>query len=302
MIITRGSFAKALFPQVNAWYGMAYAEKTPQYPNIFAKNTSRKAFEEDISTTGLGLAQVKEEGKSVTYDTTQQGYIDRYNHVVYGLGIIITREMIEDDQYDTIGKIKTQSLARSMRQTPEVIGANILNRAFNSSYTFGDGKELCATDHPKLMGGTWANELATAADLSEDSLEQACIDIGSYTDDRGLKIALNVEKLIIPAALEFEAGRILKSIGQPGTNYNDINVLRESGKIRQGAFVNNYLTDSDAWFLITDCPNGLKYMERRAPQFDVENDFDTDNAKYKATMRFSFGCSDKHSIFGSPGS
>jgi hypothetical protein len=212
--------------------------------------------------------------------------------------------MYEDGIAVTVALRRASALAFSIRQTKEMVGANVLNRAFNSSYTMGansDGKELCAADHPNKSGGTWRNELGTAADLSEAALEQACIDIGAFKTDRGLTIAIMPQKLIIPPALEFEAFRILESIGQSGTANNDINALRASKKFPQGVKVNHYLTDTDAWFIGTNCPDGLKYMERRADAFGTENDFDTENAKFKATFRGSFGWSDARGIFGSPG-
>jgi phage major head subunit gpT-like protein len=233
-----------------------------------------------------------------------QGYVNRYTHITYARGFIITREMYEDGIAVTVALRKAGALAFSMRQTKEVVAANVLNRAFNSSYTMGansDGKELCATDHPNKSGGTWRNELATAADLSEDSLEQACIDIGAFKTDKGMTIAVRPMKLIVPTAEEFNAYRIMKSIGRVDSANNDINALRASGKIPQGIAVNHYLTDADAWFLKTDCPDGLKYMERRADAFGSENDWDTENAKFKATTRFSVGWSDARSCFGSPG-
>jgi len=303
-IITTGNFAKDLVPGVRAWFNTKYKEYPIEYLDIFEKNTSTRAFEEEVGVTGFGLAQIKGETDSISYDDQSQGYVNRYTHVTYGLGFIITREMHEDGISVTVALRRASALAYSMRQTKEIVCANVLNRAFASAYTMGtnsDGKELCATDHPNKSGGTWRNELSTAADLSEVALEQACIDIAALTTDRGLTIAIRPMKLIIPPALEFEAFRILKSIGRVDTANNDINAIRASGKIPQGIAVNHYLTDSDAWFLKTDCPDGLKYMERRADAFGTENDFDTENAKFKATFRGSVGWSDARGIFGSPG-
>ena len=303
-IITTSNFAKDLVPGVKTWFGQKYKEYPIEYLDIFEKMNSTRAFEEEAGVTGFGLATVKTEGSGISYDDQEQGFVSRYTHVTYGLGFIITREMYEDGIAVTVALRRASALAFSIRQTKEIIGANILNRAFNSAYTMGansDGKELCATDHPNKSGGTWRNELATAADLSEAALEQACIDIAGFTTDRGLKIAIMPQKLIIPTALEFDAMRILESIGQSGTANNDINALRASKKFPQGIAVNHYLTDSDAWFIKTNCPDGLKYMERRAEAFGTENDFDTENAKFKATFRGSFGWSDPRGIFGSPG-
>lgn len=299
MAITTGNFGKALWPGINKWYGDAYKDFPVEWDKVFKRETSRKAFEEDVSTSMFGLAQIKGEGAPVAYDTAQQGFVDRYTHVTYALGFIITKEMVEDDLYDVIGKKRASALARSMRLTKETIAGNILNRAFNSLYAYGDGKELLATDHPNIAGGTYANELAVAADLSEASLEQAIIDMGKYTDDRGLKIAVRPVKLVVPVDLEFEASKIMKTEYEVGTNNNTVNVVRS--KFPGGVVVNHYLTDTDAWFIITDVPDGLKMFERRADTFTMDDDFDTDNAKYKATARYSFGASDKRGIFGTPG-
>lgn len=303
-IITTSNFAKDLVPGVKTWFGQKYKEYPIEYLDIFEKTNSTRAFEEEMGVTGFGLAAVKTEGGGVAYDDQEQGYVSRYTHVTYGLGFIITREMYEDGIAVTVALRRANALAFSIRQTKEIIGANVLNRAFNANYTMGsnsDGKELCATDHPNKSGGTWRNELETPADLSEAALEQACIDIANFTTDRGLKIAIMPQKLIIPTSLEFDAMRILESVGQSGTANNDINALKASKKFPKGISVNHYLTDADAWFIQTNCPDGLKYMERRADAFGTENDFDTENAKFKATFRGSFGWSDPRGIFGSPG-
>jgi len=298
--ITTGSFSKDLQPGVNAWYGMKYAEYPVEHLDIFDKYTSTQAFEEDVGAAMFGLAPVKTEGGAITYDTAEQGFIDRYTHVTYGLGFIITREMYEDGIAATVALRRAGALAFSIRQTAETVAANVLNRAFNSSYTYGDGLELCSTAHLNKSGGTWRNELATAADMSEASLEQCCIDIAGMTNDRGLKIAVRPMVLIIPKELVFEAQRILMSEKQSGTADNDLNALKKLGMIPTIA-VNHYLTDTDAFFIKTDCPDGMKHFERRAPAFGTENDFDTENARFKATFRASWGCTDKRGIFGSPG-
>lgn len=298
--ITTGSFAKALLPGIHKWVGLEYKDYMPEYSQIFEKFTSSKAFEEEVGVTGFGYAAVKTEGNGITYDDMEQGFVQRYTHAVVALGFIITREMYEDNQYLQIGLRKTKGLVFSLKQTKETIAANILNRAFNSGYTYGDGKELCATDLPNKSGGTWRNELSTAADMSEASIEQACIDIGEFANDRGMLIKVLPKVLIIPPELEFDAARILKSVQQPGTANNDINALKSLAKI-PGVVVNHYLTDADAWFIKTDCPDGLKYFERRALEVGTENDFDTENARYKASERYSFGATDKRAVFGSPG-
>jgi hypothetical protein len=303
-VITTGNFAKDLVPGVRTWFQTKYKEYPIEYLDIFEKQISTKAFEEEVGVTGFGLAQIKTEGAGIAYDDQSQGYVNRYVHVTYGLGFIITREMHDDGISVTVALRRASALAYSLRQTKETVCANVVNRAFNSAYTMGtnsDGKELCATDHPNKSGGTWRNELAVAADLSESALEQACIDIGALKTDRGLTIAIRPLSLHIPTALEFDAYRILKSIGRVDTANNDINAIRASGKIPQGVKVNHYFTDPDAWFVKTDCPDGMKYMERRADAFGTENDFDTENAKFKGTSRYSVGYSDARGWFGSPG-
>lgn len=300
MAINTSSFAKALWPGVNAWYGKEYNEYPVEYKDLFETFTSKRAWEEDVGVSSFGLAVVKPEGSSIQYDTERQAFTTRYTPVVYALGFTITREVVDDDQYDIVGQRKAQGLAFSMRQTKEVVGANVYNRAFSSSYLGGDGKELLATDHPNLAGGTWANELTTAADLSEASLEQACIDIAAFTNDRGLLIAVRPKTLIIPRQLMFEAKRILSSDGRVATADNDLNALKTLGVIPQ-VVTNHYLTDVDAWFIRTDAKHGMKYFERRADEFGMDNDFDTENAKYKATGRYAFGWTDPRGLFGSPG-
>ena len=306
-VINSSSFAKALWPGVNTWYGEAYKEYPVEWTELFDQNTSRKAFEEDVGGSYFGLASVKSEGAPISYDTSRQGFTTRYNHVVYGLGFIITREIYEDDQYDVIGKQKAQALAFSMRQTKEIIAANVYNRAFNTSYTFGDSATLIASaggggsaNRANLAGGTWTNGVATAVDLSEAALEQACIDIAGFTNDRGLKIKVLPKSLIIPKELMFEAQRILKSTLRYDTANNDANAIRDMGLIPK-IVVNHYLTDTDAWFIRTDVQNGMKYFERRPDEFNMDEDFDTENAKYKATSRYSVGMTDPRGIYGSPG-
>ena len=299
-IMNSGSFAKALWPGVNAWYGKSYNEYETEFDKLFDKNTSSKAFEEDVGISSFGLAVQKGEGAPISYDSERQSFTTRYQHAVFALGFIITREMMEDDQYDVVGQRKAQGLAFSMRQTKEVIGANVYNRAFNSSYTGGDGSALIASNHANLKGGTWSNQIATAADLSEASLEQACIDIAGFTNDAGLLIAVKPDTLVIPKQYIFEAKRILGSDGRPGTDNNDTNAIKAMGLIPK-IVVNHYLTDPDAWFIRTNVPHGMKYFERRADQFDMDNDWDTENAKFKATARYSFGWTDPRGLYGSQG-
>lgn len=299
-VITTSSFAKALWPGVNAWYGKAYNDYSVEWDKLFEKNKSSKAYEEDVGVSGFGLARIKATGAPIEYDSERQGFTSRYQHVTYALGFVITREMYEDDQYDVVGKRKATGLARSLRQTKEIVGANIFNRAFNSSYTYGDGVELISGSNVNVAGGTWSNELASPADLSEAALEQAAIDIYAFTDDRGLLIAAKPKKLVIASPNQFEAMRILEADGRTGTDSNDPNVLKTKGIIPE-VIVNHYLTDADAWFLLTDVTDGLKYFERRGDSFEQDNDFDTENAKFKATARYSFGATDKRAIYGSEG-
>jgi len=298
-IINTSTFAKALWPGVNAWYGKAYSEYPVEWDKLFTKSTSSRAWEEDVGVSGFGLARVKNEGAAIEYDAEKQAFTTRYTHVVYALGFIVTREVFEDDLYDIVGQRKAQGLAFSMRQTKEIVAANIYNRAFTSGYTYGDGSILCVSSHPNIAGGTWSNVIGTAADISEAALEQALIDISGYTNDRGLRIAVKAKSLIIPKELDFEANKIMQTQYEVGTANNTVNVVR--GRFPGGIVMNHYLTDADAWFISTDVPHGMKYFERRGDAFTTDGDFDTDNAKFKATARYSFGWSDPRALFGSPG-
>ena len=301
-VITSSSFAKLLWPGLNAIYGKEYNDYAVEWDKLFEKNTSDKAYEEDLGLSSFGLAVVKPEGSPISYDTERQGFTSRYNHVVYALGFIITREIYEDDLYGKVGAQKAKALARSLRQTKEIVAANIYNRAFTAGYTGGDGIVLCSTAHLNVAGGTYSNKIATDADLSEAALEQAVIDIAGYRDDRGLLIAAKPEKLVIPYQLQFEAKRILNADGRVGTDLNDPNALKQSSIFNQ-VIVNHYLnsTGNDDWFILTNVKDGLKYFERRGDQFEMDNDFDTENAKFKATARYSFGWSDPRAIYGSQG-
>lgn len=300
-VVNTGAIAKALWPGLNARWGTNYAEHPKEYTDLFDVFSSDMNYEEDLELTGFGLAPVKPQGQATQYDTMSQGVVSRYTHLAYSLGFIITHEAIADNLYEKIGMQRTGSLAFSMRQTKENVAANVYNRAFNSSYTGGDGKELLATDHPTAGGGTYSNELATAADLSEASLEDIVIQIGQATNARGLKISIKPRSLIIPVNLQFEAARILKSTLQSGTANNDINALRAMGAFPDGVKVNHYLTDTDAWFVRTDVPEGMKLFQREEATFKQDGDFDTDNLKYKAYERYSFGWTDPRALYGSPG-
>lgn len=298
--INSGSFAKALWPGINAWYGKAYGDYPVEYTKLFETSKSTKQFEEDVGISSFGLAVQKAEGAPITYDSERQSFITRYTHVVYALGFIITREIMEDDQYDVVGQRKAQGLARSLRQTKEIVGANVYNRAFTAGFVGGDGVTLLNAAHPNFAGGTQSNVLATAADLSEAALEQAAIDIAGWTDDRGLLIAVRPKALIIPRQLMFEAKRILYTDGRVGTDNNDLNAIKTMGLIPE-VVTNHYLTDTDAWFIRTDVANGMKHFERRADSFDMDNEFDTENAKFKATSRYSFGWTDWRGLYGTSG-
>jgi len=299
--INTGSFSKALMPGVNAWYGDAYKEYPVEYTALFDTYSSRKAFEEDMGVSGLGLAQTFGEGQSINYDTMTQGFLTRYTHVKYGLGFMITREMVDDDQYDVVGRQRARALAYSMRQTKETVGANVYNRAFNSSYVGGDGVSMINTAHPNVMGGTQSNRPATDINVSEAALEQAFIDIQRFKNDRGLLIQVIPQSLIIPPELEFEVKRILQSDGRVGTANNDANILKGMGLFPKGVAVNHYLSSATAWFIRTNTPDGMKYFERMADTFAEDNDFDSDVAKFKAQGRYSFGWTDWRSVYGTPG-
>lgn len=301
-VITQSTWAKAVWPGVNTWYGQTYDEFKVEYTNYFETHTSKKAYEEDVGTSGFGLASVISEGSGITFDTQQQGFTSRYTHIRYGLGFIVTKIAFDDDLYGVVGSKKAQALAMSMRQTKEVVGANILNRAFNSAFTGGDGIQLISTAHVNVAGGTWSNRLATDAVLSEAALEQMIIDMGSATNDRGMKVAVQAQKLVIPVALTFEAQRILKSEYRVGTAENDINALVQMNMLPMGIRVGHYLTSTTAWFLCTNVKNGLKYFTREDDKFGMDNDWDTDNAKFKATTRYSFGWTDPRAIWGTSGS
>ena len=299
--IQSSNFAKALYPGVNAWYGQKYNEFDKEWTKLFDTYKSTRQWEEDVGTSGMGLFQVKPEGEAIQMDSERQAFTTRYTHIVYALGFVITREMFEDNQYDVIGQRKARALAMSLSQTKETIAANVYNRAFNSSYPGGDGKQILASDHPNLAGGTWSNILTTASDISEAALEQACIDVARFTNDRGLKINVMPESLIITPDQEFDVARILKSVGQVDQMNNNINALRVLGKFPKGVIVNHYLTDTDAWFIRTNVDNGMKHFERRGDEFTTTDDWDTENAKYKATFRCSFGNTDPRALYGSAG-
>ena len=300
MAISRQQLAKELEPGLNALFGLEYQNYENQHVEIFDIETSDRAFEEEVMLSGFANAAVKSEGAAVTFDTANETFTSRYTHETVALAFAITEEAIEDNLYDKISTRYTKALARSMANTKQIKAANVLNNGFSSSFPGGDGKELFATD-PPTQSGDAKNELSTSADLSETSLEQALIDIAAFTDERGLKIAARGLKLIIPSELQFTAERIMKSANRVGTADNDINALASKGMIPQGYVVNNFLTDTDAFFIKTDVPNGLKMFERAPIKTAMEGDFDTGNVRYKARERYSFGFSDWRGMFGSPG-
>ena len=300
MAISRSQLVKELEPGLNALFGLEYDRYDNQHAEIFDTENSDRAFEEEVMLSGFGTASVKPEGTSVEYDDATEAFTARYTHETIALAFAITEEAVEDNLYDKISSRYTKALARSMMNAKQVKAANVLNRGFNSSYTGGDGLELCSTAHV-TTGGNVKNELTTAADLNETSLEQALIDIAGMTDDRGLKISLNGTKMIIPVNLQFTAERLMKTSQRVGTADNDVNAVKSMGMIPQGYVVNNFLTDTDAWFVKTDAPNGLKHFQRTPVSTKMEGDFDTGNVKYKARERYSFGWSDWRGIFGSPG-
>jgi hypothetical protein len=280
---------------------MHYETYGEQHKEIFETETSERSFEEETKLSGFNAAPVKNEGNAIAYDNAQEAWTARYNHETIALGFSITEEAMEDNLYDSLSARYTKALARAMAYTKQVKAANILNNGFSSSYKGGDGVELFSTLHPLVSGGVNSNEPATAADLNETSLEAAVIQIAQWTDERGLLIAAKPKKLIVPPNLQFVATRLLQTELRVGTNNNDINALKNNGSIPGGYTVNNYLTDTNAWFLMTDVPNGLKHFVRTPLSNSMDGDFDTGNVRYKSRERYSFGWSDPLGAFGSPG-
>ena len=299
MAISRGQLVKELEPGLNALFGLEYKNYANEHAEIFDTENSDRAFEEEVMLSGFANAPIKAEGTGVSFDNAQETFTARYTHETLALAFAITEEAIEDNLYDRLASRYTKALARSMANTKQVKAAKVLNNGFGTA-NGGDGKELLATDHP-IVTGTEQNELSTAADLNETSLEQALIDIAALTDERGLKIAAKGMKLILPSALQFTGERLMKSTQRVGTADNDINAVVSMGMIPQGYAVNHYLTDTDAWFIKADVPNGLKHFVRALLKTAMEGDFTTGNVRYKARERYSFGFSDWRGIFGSPG-
>ena len=301
MAISRAQLLKELLPGLNALFGLEYKTYGEQHKEIFETETSERSFEEETKLSGFSAAPVKNEGSAIAYDNCQEAWTARYNHETIALGFSLTEEAIEDNLYDTLSSRYTKALARAMAYTKQTKAAAILNNGFSSTYKGGDGVELFSTAHPLVSGGVNSNEPATPADLNETSLEAAVIQIALWTDERGLLIAAKPRKLVVPPNLMFVATRLLETELRVGTADNDINAIKNNGSIPEGYTVNNFLTDTDAWFLTTDVPNGLKHFVRTPLATSMDGDFDTGNVRYKARERYSFGWSDPLGVFGSPG-
>ena len=301
MAISRAQLLKELLPGLNALFGMEYSRYGEEHKEIYETETSERSFEEETKLSGFAAAPVKNEGSSIAYDNAQEAFTARYTHETIALGFSVTEEAIEDNLYDSLSSRYTKALARAMAYTKQTKAAAVLNNGFNSSYTGGDGVELFSTSHPLVSGGTNSNEPSVAADLNETSLEAAVIQIAGWTDERGLLIAAKPKKLIVPPSLMFVATRLLETELRVATADNDINALKTNGSIPGGYTVNHFLTDTDAWFLTTDVPNGLKHFVRTPMSTSMDGDFDTGNVRYKARERYSFGWSDPLGVYGSPG-
>jgi hypothetical protein len=302
MAVSRAQLLKELLPGLNALFGLEYARYGEEHKEIYETETSERSFEEETKLSGFSAAPVKNEGSAIAYDNAQEAWTARYNHETIALGFSITEEAIEDNLYDSLSARYTKGLARAMAYTKQVKAASVLNNGFSSSYVGGDGVQLFSTAHPLVSGGTNSNTPATQADLNETSLEAAVIQIAAWTDERGLLIAAKPKKLVVPPSLMFVATRLLETELRVGTNNNDINAIKNNGAIPEGYTVNHFLTDVNAWFLITDVPNGLKHFERIALQNSMDGDFDTGNVRYKSRERYSFGYSDPLGVWGSSGS
>tara|TARA_R110001583_G_scaffold20436_5_gene78801 strand:+ start:80 stop:988 length:909 start_codon:yes stop_codon:yes gene_type:complete len=301
MAISRAQLAKELEPGLNALFGMEYDRYENEHAEIFDTESSDRAFEEEVMIVGFGNASTKDEGQGVQYDSASEGFTARYTHETIALAFSLTEEAVEDNLYDRLGARYTKALARSMAHTKQVKAANVLNNAFSSSFTGGDGVSLINTAHPLANGGTIANRATTMADLNETSLENALINISTFVDDRNMILALRGTKLIVPPQLQFVADRLLETPGRVGTADNDINAIKNMGLLPEGYAVNHFLTDTDAFFIMTDCPDGFKHFERTPISTSMEGDFDTGNVRYKARERYSFGFSNPRCVFGSQG-
>lgn len=303
MAISRAQLLKELLPGLNALFGLEYAKYGEEHKEIYETENSDRSFEEEVKLSGFSAAPVKPEGQAIAYDNAQEAWTARYNHETIAMGFSVTEEALEDNLYDSLSSRYTKALARGMAYTKQVKAAYFLNNAFAGSGVLGgDGKTLCATDHPLVSGGTNSNRPTTGADLNETSLEAAVIQIAAWTDERGLLIAAKPKKMIIPPALQFVATRLLETSLRVGTADNDINAIKNNGSVPGGYTINHYLTDTNAWFLTTDVPNGMKHFVRVPLSNSMDTDFDTGNNRYKARERYSFGFSDPLGMWGSPGS
>jgi hypothetical protein len=302
MAISRAQLLKELLPGLNALFGLEYARYGEEHKEIYETETSERSFEEETKLSGFSAAPVKNEGSAIAYDNAQEAWTARYNHETIALGFSLTEEAIEDNLYDSLSARYTKGLARAMSYTKQVKAAAVLNNGFSSAFTGGDGVSLFSAAHPLVSGGTNSNTPATQADLNETSLENAVIQIAAWTDERGLLIAAKPKKLVIPPALMFVATRLLETELRVGTNNNDINAIKNNGSVPDGYTVNHFLTDTNAWFLTTDVPNGLKHFVRTPLSNSMDGDFDTGNVRYKSRERYSFGWSDPLGVFGSSGS
>ena len=301
MAISRAQLLKELLPGLNALFGLEYAKYGEEHKEIFETESSERSFEEETKLSGFTAAPVKNEGAALAYDNAQEAWTARYNHETIAQGFSLTEEAIEDNLYDSLSGRYTKALARSMAYTKQVKAANVLNNGFTPGFNGGDGVPLFSTDHPLVSGGVNSNRPSTNADLNETSLENAVIQIAGWTDERGLLIAAKPVKLVVPPALMFVATRLLETELRVGTADNDINAIKNNGSIPGGYTVNHYLTDTNAWFLTTDVPNGMKHFVRVPLQNSMDGDFDTGNVRYKSRERYSFGFSDPLGMFGSPG-
>ena len=301
MAISRAQLLKELLPGLNALFGMEYARYGEEHKEIYESETSERSFEEETKLSGFSAAPVKNEGSAIAYDNGQEAWTARYNHETIAMGFSLTEEAIEDNLYDSLSARYTKALARSMAYTKQVKAAAVLNNGFSSTYTGGDGVALFSASHPLVSGGTNSNIPSTPADLNETSLEAAVIQISLWTDERGLLIAAKPKKLIVPPALQFVATRLLETELRVGTNDNDINALKNNGSVSEGYTINHFLTDTNAWFLTTDVPNGMKHFVRTPLQQSMDGDFDTGNVRYKSRERYSFGWSDPLGMYGSQG-
>jgi len=301
MAISRAQLLKELLPGLNALFGLEYAKYGEEHKEIYETESSERSFEEETKLSGFAAAPVKNEGSAIAYDNAQEAFTARYTHETIAMGFAITEEAVEDNLYDSLSSRYTKALARGMAYTKQVKAAYVLNNAFTGGPTYGDGVVLCSTSHPLVSGGVNSNTPSTASDLNETSLENAVIQIAAWTDERSLLIAAKPKKLVIPPALQFVATRLLETELRVSTADNDINALKNNGSIPDGYCINHYLTDTNAWFLLTDVPNGLKHFVRTPMSTGMDGDFDTGNVRYKARERYSFGVSDPLGIFGSPG-